>query len=122
MEHRQPEANLTTSDYLNKCKDEIGIVDSSNVTCMTECGNARIKSECLPTSETAVPSSGFTLDCDRCEKTFKSKLGLQKHQLKHTESGPFACDYCEAKFTGSNGLRIHRRLHTGTAGTAGTAA
>lgn len=64
-------------------------------------------------SEVVVLSPETTLDCDKCEKKFKSKLGLQKHQLRHTETGPFICDYCGAKFKGSNGLKIHKRLHTG---------
>ena len=51
--------------------------------------------------------------CDICEKSFKTKRTLQRHQTVHTGEKPFKCTLCPGEFTRKEGLQAHMLIHTG---------
>lgn len=52
------------------------------------------------------------LKCPVCEKMFRWKYELTKHELVHTKERPFACEICGSRFTQSSSLKSHiRSLH-----------
>ncbi|XP_014248023.1 zinc finger protein 250-like [Cimex lectularius] len=50
--------------------------------------------------------------CLKCNKTFKHRLLLLRHQLVHTEHRPHKCDLCEARFKTKTHLIHHKVVHT----------
>ena len=52
--------------------------------------------------------------CTKCDKTFRNKHVLKKHQESvHEGIRPLKCDVCGKRFTGSASLKIHIRSHKG---------
>lgn len=49
------------------------------------------------------------IKCPVCEKTFRWKYELTKHEVVHTKERPFACGICGMRFTQSSSMRSHIR-------------
>ncbi|KAF6729686.1 Zinc finger protein 226 [Oryzias melastigma] len=49
--------------------------------------------------------------CPLCAKTFKTRTGLKKHQLVHTDARPFVCAVCQKGFKTKYNLRAHEALN-----------
>lgn len=47
-------------------------------------------------------------NCTQCDKSFKSKLHLNRHSKRHAEplAKPFSCDMCEKAYTLKTGLKV----------------
>ena len=52
--------------------------------------------------------------CDRCNKTFASDAGKQKHFIvEHGDGGQFPCDICSRKMPSKGCLKYHiKQVHT----------
>ena len=58
-------------------------------------------------------SSEHSVQCLKCEKTFKSSTGFSDHNsIKHTKKNPFVCQLCDRAFSRS-GLTFHMMAHRG---------
>lgn len=49
--------------------------------------------------------------CNLCNNSFKSKVILQNHQLIHTKEKKFECEICNKKFAHKTSLKLHFRWH-----------
>lgn len=58
-------------------------------------------------------SDGGILQCDECQKQFKTKTNLKVHKKLHTGDKPFACEYCQKRFATKGVLKQHVYIHTG---------
>lgn len=56
----------------------------------------------------------FVCNFDRCNKAFKSKIGLQEHAAKHTGNYNFTCEECQKKFLLRSYFVAHKRIHSNT--------
>uniref|UniRef100_T1GFY6 C2H2-type domain-containing protein n=1 Tax=Megaselia scalaris TaxID=36166 RepID=T1GFY6_MEGSC len=57
-------------------------------------------------------SDGGILQCDECQKQFKTKTNLKVHKKLHTGDKPFACEYCQKRFATKGVLKQHVYIHT----------
>ncbi|XP_014249120.1 zinc finger protein 883-like isoform X2 [Cimex lectularius] len=54
-------------------------------------------------------------NCPTCNKHFDDEKKLERHQLIHSQDGPFPCDYCEMSMSDKAELRLHwRQEHAGS--------
>uniref|UniRef100_A0A182XX26 Uncharacterized protein n=1 Tax=Anopheles stephensi TaxID=30069 RepID=A0A182XX26_ANOST len=53
----------------------------------------------------------FKCTFDGCTKAFKSRIGLDEHVARHTNSFEFTCDICSKGFQHRSYLSAHRRAH-----------
>ena len=58
-----------------------------------------------------MPNSNGEYTCDRCDRAFKDKELLFRHQACHDEEKPFECLECGKKFAKAGLLRDHRKRH-----------
>nr|AAI60763.1 Unknown (protein for MGC:180066) [Xenopus laevis] len=53
------------------------------------------------------------LRCSVCNKLFRTKTILTRHQRIHTGERPYACSGCGKRFARVCTLTVHKRIHTG---------
>ncbi|XP_048482026.1 uncharacterized protein LOC105396324 [Plutella xylostella] len=53
--------------------------------------------------------------CGECGKSFSARYSLSTHRLLHTDSKPFACAFCAYRCRDSSTLRKHQQRHLGVA-------
>ncbi|XP_053660583.1 zinc finger protein 761-like [Anopheles marshallii] len=53
----------------------------------------------------------FKCSFEGCTKAFKSRIGLDEHVARHTNSFEFSCDICQKGFQHRSYLSAHRRAH-----------
>ncbi|XP_025835405.1 zinc finger protein 37-like [Agrilus planipennis] len=58
-------------------------------------------------------NNGQRFVCIKCDKSFKHKQLLQRHQLVHSEERPYRCKQCDASFKTRANLINHMPIHTG---------
>ncbi|KAL6258746.1 hypothetical protein P5V15_010696 [Pogonomyrmex californicus] len=58
-------------------------------------------------------NSGRRFVCNKCNKSFKHKQLLQKHQLVHSDNRPHVCKACNTSFKTKANLINHQATHTG---------
>ncbi|KAJ8968593.1 hypothetical protein NQ314_002259 [Rhamnusium bicolor] len=58
-------------------------------------------------------SNGRRFVCNKCNKSFKHRQLLQRHQLVHSDERPFHCQQCDASFKTHANLTNHEAVHTG---------
>ncbi|XP_044727425.1 zinc finger protein 271-like [Chrysoperla carnea] len=58
-------------------------------------------------------NNGRRFVCNKCNKSFKHKQLLQRHQLVHTSQRPFECKTCGSQFKARTNLINHELIHTG---------
>ncbi|XP_073411646.1 uncharacterized protein [Dendrobates tinctorius] len=59
------------------------------------------------------PKAKKSFSCSECEKCFKQKSVLNRHQRAHTGEKPFSCSECGKCFNQKSVLYRHQRAHTG---------
>ncbi|XP_018348345.1 PREDICTED: zinc finger protein 708-like [Trachymyrmex septentrionalis] len=45
--------------------------------------------------------------CGTCDRTFKHKCSMRRHEISHTEIKPYHCEFCKRSFTRKENLKIH---------------
>ncbi|XP_067213476.1 zinc finger protein 287-like isoform X2 [Linepithema humile] len=58
-------------------------------------------------------NNGRRFVCNKCNKSFKHKQLLQRHQLVHSDDRPYICKSCNASFKTKANLINHQSTHTG---------
>ncbi|XP_071559653.1 uncharacterized protein [Temnothorax nylanderi] len=58
-------------------------------------------------------NNGRRFVCNKCNKSFKHKQLLQRHQLVHSDNRPHVCKSCNASFKTKANLINHQATHTG---------
>uniref|UniRef100_A0A6V7I3C8 C2H2-type domain-containing protein n=1 Tax=Bracon brevicornis TaxID=1563983 RepID=A0A6V7I3C8_9HYME len=58
-------------------------------------------------------NDGRRFVCNKCNKSFKHKQLLQRHQLVHSEDRPYVCTKCNSSFKTKANLINHHSTHTG---------
>uniref|UniRef100_A0A182PS66 Protein krueppel n=1 Tax=Anopheles epiroticus TaxID=199890 RepID=A0A182PS66_9DIPT len=53
----------------------------------------------------------FKCTFESCNKAFKSRIGLEEHVARHTNSFEYTCDICSKGFQHRSYLSAHRRAH-----------
>lgn len=53
--------------------------------------------------------------CRTCERKFKTKIHLKKHEYTHSKEKPFKCTHpgCDKQFTCKSSQKLHMNTHTG---------
>ena len=62
-------------------------------------------------SRHAATHQQITFDCDLCDKTFKQKRLLKRHEVVHTNDEPYRCQLCGQKFKHNNQLYRHKKKY-----------
>ncbi|XP_069098914.1 zinc finger protein 300-like isoform X7 [Pleurodeles waltl] len=107
-------------EYDDNTSDIVGHIPSEKVT------DAHISSEVesyasqgykinivMPPKVPKLNNNGKSFVCAECEKVFRHKDSLIKHQRIHTGERPYQCTDCERGFARKESLIIHTRTHTG---------
>ena len=58
-----------------------------------------------------VPKSKLGYDCELCGNLYNDRTGLRRHTLIHTGERPYPCDQCEKKFRQKATLAKHQKSH-----------
>ncbi|XP_050400023.1 zinc finger protein OZF [Patella vulgata] len=64
-------------------------------------------------SKPSSQSNEKTLNCELCDKSFKTTAGLNLHVKTHNGDKPIDCDICGKSFKTSVGLNLHIQSHSG---------
>lgn len=78
------------------------------------CGNAFDSKQVLDRHNARVHLNVRTIECDICQKLFKTKSNLFDHKQSHNIHLIFECDTCDKKFKAKKNLQMHKKTHTAT--------
>lgn len=84
-----------------------GLHTGHRLCCFTPCGNGVWRLQKVVTHS----RDGYV--CSVCEKTFKRRKILRRHERFHTGEKPYSCSECLKTFALRKSLRRHMRFHTG---------
>lgn len=84
-----------------------GLHTGHRLCCYTACSNGvwRLRD--------VVPYTRDGYPCATCDKSFKRRKILRRHERFHTGERPYACAHCDKTFALRKSLRRHQRFHTG---------
>ncbi|CAH1183730.1 unnamed protein product [Phaedon cochleariae] len=77
------------------------------------CGKVMAHPSSLAYHKESEHGAGNRFVCTRCDKTFKHRQLLLRHQLVHTERRPYTCKKCDATFKSQANLANHEVVHSG---------
>ncbi|KAM4551041.1 uncharacterized protein PAE49_014980 [Odontesthes bonariensis] len=84
-----------------------GLHTGHRLCCFTQCGNGVWRLQKVVTHS----RDGYI--CGICEKAFKRRKILRRHERFHTGEKPYSCTKCSKTFALRKSLRRHLRFHTG---------
>lgn len=101
----------TVDSNLNPLKIEKNRFSIDKLKCK-ECDRVFTHPSSLIYHNEADHNNGRRFACIKCNKVFKHKQLLQRHQVVHTTSRPFTCNLCNNSFKSKVILQNHQIIHT----------
>ncbi|XP_025835234.1 zinc finger protein 436-like [Agrilus planipennis] len=111
-----PQSNSTDTVGLKECSEdskEDSPQDASSKNSCEVCKKIFNHPSSLIYHREAEHNNGQRFVCIKCDKSFKHKQLLQRHQLVHSEERPYRCKQCDASFKTRANLINHMPIHTG---------
>lgn len=99
--------HTTGRPLLKDLRRHQGLHTGHRLCCFTPCGNGVWRLQKVVTHS----RDGYV--CSVCEKTFKRRKILRRHERFHTGEKPYSCSVCLKTFALRKSLRRHMRFHTG---------
>ncbi|XP_058464160.1 zinc finger protein 883-like isoform X2 [Malaya genurostris] len=59
------------------------------------------------------PPRKHPFQCSICKEVLQDDIGLRRHRSTHVIDRPFECEYCDKAFIQKRNLMLHMRYHTG---------
>ncbi|XP_056149852.1 zinc finger protein 768 [Lampris incognitus] len=84
-----------------------GLHTGHRLCCFTRCENDIWRLQSIVTHS----RDGYA--CNSCDKKFKRRKILRRHERFHTGEKPYSCSQCSKAFALRKSLRRHERFHTG---------
>uniref|UniRef100_A0A182QQN4 Protein krueppel n=1 Tax=Anopheles farauti TaxID=69004 RepID=A0A182QQN4_9DIPT len=93
----------------------VGVIDSTqpanDKTCEVCHKTFRTRQKLAIHRNTHLRLAPFKCTFDGCAKAFKSRIGLEEHVARHTNSFEYTCEVCSKGFQHRSYLSAHRRAH-----------
>ncbi|XP_052901677.1 zinc finger protein 761-like [Anopheles moucheti] len=104
------ETEIATASSSTTCTN--GTVELANdKTCEVCFKTFRTRQKLAIHRNTHLRLAPFKCTFEGCTKAFKSRIGLDEHVARHTNSFEFSCDICQKGFQHRSYLSAHRRAH-----------
>ncbi|XP_036149519.1 zinc finger and SCAN domain-containing protein 2 isoform X2 [Monomorium pharaonis] len=118
--HEQPEITCSTCNKTFTSQSDLkthmtthGKTKSDKGYACDICGKVLSHPSSILYHKEAEHSNGRRFVCNKCNKSFKHKQLLQRHQLVHSDNRPHNCKSCNASFKTKANLVNHQSTHTG---------